>query len=270
VRCAAFTIVMSARAALAETVPDYISAAIADVGRPHIDRQRDTDRKPAEVVAFAGIEPGDKVADFLPGSGYFTKVLCRVVGDSGHLYAISVPSSQPESMATSTTESLGGGCTNVTTITLQSRIYPAPELYSPSDDPGGVYEYRASRLPAESFVAPEPLDVIWISQGYHALHNKELGAPNMRFVDATLLTALKPGGFLIIEDHAAKAGSGVRDTATLHRIDPEQVKREASAVGFIFIGESAVLRRADDPHTADAHQLADKADRFLLKFRRPL
>jgi len=81
--------------------------------------------------------------------------------------------------------------------------------------------------------------------------------------------ALKPGGVLMIEDHAAKPGSGARDTATLHRIDVEQVKKEVTDAGFLFVGESQVLRTADDPHTAKAHEMHDKTDRFLLKFRKP-
>jgi predicted methyltransferase len=32
--------------------------------------------------------------------------------------------------------------------------------------------------------------------------------------------ALKPGGVFLIVDHVAEAGSGMRDTDTLHRIDP--------------------------------------------------
>jgi predicted methyltransferase len=91
----------------------------------------------------------------------------------------------------------------------------------------------------------------------------------MLLVNQGLLNALKPGGILIVEDHAAEKGSGARDTQTLHRIDPEQVKKEAVAAGFIFVGESKLLRHADDPHIAKAHDMHDKTDRFLLKFRRP-
>jgi predicted methyltransferase len=254
-----------------DETPPYISAAIDDPNRPDADRQRDFGRKPAAVIAFAGLKPGDKVADFLPGTGYFAKIFCRVVGESGHVYAISVSRpGEDEPVA----EPLGGRCTNVSATILKSRHYPAPELHSDSDDPGWVYEYYASRLPVESFVAPEPLDVIWMSESYHDLHNKGLDnkgtdRPNMLWVDTALLTALKTGGILIIEDYAAQPGSRARDTERLHRIDVEQVKQEALAAGFEFIAASKVLYQANDPHTAKAHELLDKADRFLLKFRRP-
>jgi predicted methyltransferase len=46
----------------------------------------------------------------------------------------------------------------------------------------------------------------------------------MTAVSTAIYRALKPGGFYIVADHAAAAGSGQRDTETLHRIDPAQVK----------------------------------------------
>jgi len=271
--CSAFAVVALAQAQMpAKIIPAHISAAVADPNRPDTDRRRDADRKPAEVIAFAGLKPGDKVADFMPGNGYFTRIFCKAVGDAGHVYAISVPSAAT-STSKPTAATPGEDCKNVTASTLASRNFPAPELHSDSDDPGWVYEYWAHRLPVESFFAPEPLDMIWISENYHDLHSARFGAPNLppniQFVDAALLTALKPGGTLMIEDHVAKAGSGARDTETLHRIDPEQVKNEAILAGFEFVGQSNVLRHADDPHTAKAHEMHDKTDRFLFKFRKP-
>ena len=198
----------------------------------------------------------------MPGNGYFTRIFCKVVGDSGHVYAIAVPRNslaEPPSQA----------CTNVTTSTLQAEQRSAPELWSSNDDPGVVYEYLSRSPAAENFAAPEPLDLIWTSENYHDLHNESFGAPNMRVVNKALLKALKPGGILMIEDHAAAPGSGTRDTNTLHRIDARQVKKEVIAAGFVFVGESKVLRNARDPHTAKAHELHDKTDRFLLKFRKP-
>jgi predicted methyltransferase len=268
--------VLLAQTAGADAIPAYIAAAVADPSRPDTDRERDADRKPAEVIAFAGIKPDDKVADFLPGRGYFTKIFCKVVGDSGHVYAISVPRNPPAGSAANSApsdqpaaEPPGQACTNVTASTLQVQKRPAPELWSSSDDPGEVYEYWSFSPPAESFAAPEPLDLIWTSENYHDLHNKRFGSPNMLVVDKALLKALKPGGILMIEDHAAEAGSGARDTDTLHRIDPRQVKKEVIAAGFVFVGESKLLRHADDPHTAKAHEMHDKTDRFLFKFRKP-
>src|ERR1700691_4161311 len=77
----------NADAAGAQKVPVYVAAAVADPSRPEADKARDADRKPAEVIAFAGIKPGDKVADLIPGRGYFTRIFAKVVGPKGWVYA---------------------------------------------------------------------------------------------------------------------------------------------------------------------------------------
>ena len=83
--------------------------------------------------------------------------------------------------------------------------------------------------------------------------------------------ALKPGGIYFILDHATEPGAGTSETATLHRIDPETVKREVLAAGFVFVGSSNVLRQPGDPHTAKVFDPAirGRTDQFILKFRKP-
>ena len=64
-----------------------VTAAVADSGRPEADTKRDAGRKPAELVAFAGIHDGQKVVDLLPGGGYFTRIFAKTVGPKGFVYA---------------------------------------------------------------------------------------------------------------------------------------------------------------------------------------
>jgi predicted methyltransferase len=116
---------------------------------------------------------------------------------------------------------------------------------------------------------PEKLDLVWTSQNYHDVHNVpnvDVGAFNKAVFDA-----LKPGGIYIVLDHAAEPGSGFRDTASLHRIDADAVKKEVLAAGFQFVGESNVVRNPKDDHKLAIFDKAlhDKTDRFLLKFRKP-
>jgi len=219
----------------------------------------------ASIIAFAGLNPGDKVAQFLPPSGEFIQVLCKAVGNTGHVYAISAPATPAKIDAESEQRA---ACSNATAGILKSRNFPAPELYDAVGDPGAVYEYYQSRLPVESFVAPEPLDMILIADRYHDLHNKTFGTPNLTFVNTALFMALKSGGMLIVQDYAAKRASGMRDAAVLHRIEADYVKREVTTAGFEFVAESAALSDGSDLHTVNAHAV-NKADRFLLKFRKP-
>lgn len=231
----------------ADKVPAAVTAAVADAARPDADKARDADRKPAETVAFAGIKSGDHVAELFPGGGYFTRVLSKVVGEKGVVYAIApprrpdAPAGAPDPSAAVTALAADAGYKNIKVL---------------------------SQRPAELSL-PEPVDVVWTSLNYHDFHN----APNadMKAFNTTILNALKPGGVYIVIDHAAAKGSGARDTSTLHRIDAEAVKAEVTSAGFVLDGESDVLRHSGDDHTARVHEagIRGKTDQFLLKFHKP-
>jgi predicted methyltransferase len=81
----------AARAALAReaalALQGEIELAVAHPSRPASDTVRDAGRRPGEVLAFFGIEPGMRVADLMAGSGYYTELLARVVGSEGVVYA---------------------------------------------------------------------------------------------------------------------------------------------------------------------------------------
>ena len=98
-----------------------------------------------------------------------------------------------------------------------------------------------------------------------------MGPADMAKVNAAIFKALKPGGNYIVLDHAAEAGSGTRDTDTLHRIDPAVVKSEVTAAGFRFVSENNALRNPADPHTAKVFDksIRGHTDQFIYKFEKP-
>src|SRR5690349_14445960 len=83
---AALMIAAGAGAAWA-AVPANITAALADKGRPAADSAPDAARKPGDLLAYAGVKPGDKVADLIMGGGYFTRILAVAVGPKGQVVA---------------------------------------------------------------------------------------------------------------------------------------------------------------------------------------
>jgi predicted methyltransferase len=224
----------------AEAVPAAISAAVADAGRPAADKDRDADRKPAETLAFAGVKPGNQVVDFFPGGGYFTRIFSKIVGPKGHVTALT-PAGAPEK------------------FTLAAKAIAADPAYSnvtaAVENPSG--------LPAGS------IDLFFTAQNYHDLHDqKDL---DVVAFDKAVFAALKPGGTFLIVDHAATAGSGFKDTDTLHRIDVDAVKKEVESAGFTLKAQSDLLRNAADPHTAKVFDpsIRGKTDQFILKFEKP-
>ena len=62
---------------------------------------------------------------------------------------------------------------------------------------------------------------------------------------------------------------GTRDI--LHRIDQDEVRREVESVGFVYDGESQMLRNPQDPRTANVFDpsIRGHTDQFFLRFRKP-
>jgi predicted methyltransferase len=220
-----------------------IASAVGDPGRPAADIARDGARKPAEMLAFAGVKPGDTVLEILPGGGYFTRILSKAVGPSGHVYAATPPSKGPFAQPAASAISADPAYANVTVIEISGKAISA--------------------LP--------PVDVIWTAQNYHDMHLTALHL-DVIAMDKLWLSALKPGGVLMVIDHAALPGAPVTATADkLHRIDPAAARQELEAAGFIFDGSSEAIRNPADPHTAVVFDpsIRGKTDQFVYRFRKP-
>jgi len=228
-------------------IPDFVAAAVADPNRPDADRERDVNRKPAETLAFAGVRPGDQIAELLPGGGYFTRLFSKVVGSAGHVYAL-VPAPSPNAPA------------GTPDFAARVKALAADPNYS---NISVVVE------PFSQLKTPVPVDLVWTSQNYHDLHN--FPGLDLTVFNQLVFEALKPGGIYLILDHAAAPDSGAAETATLHRIDPKTVKKEVLAAGFVFVGSSDLLRNSTDPHTAKVFDpsIRGRTDQFILKFRKP-
>ena len=224
---------------------DLIASAVADPARPEDDRNRDDARKPAESLQFSGVRPGDAVVDFNASAGYFTRLFADVVGSRGHVYAIE-PVEIQQYIAKSTAE-LQGYAASHRNVTVSV----------------------ATAL--ESLHLPRKLDVFWISQNYHDLHNKYFGPVDLMAFNKAVFDALKPGGSYVVLDHTAAAGAPADVTETLHRIDPAAVRREVQAAGFVFESEGSFLANPADPRTIKVFDksIQGHTDQFILKFRKP-
>jgi predicted methyltransferase len=236
-----------AAAADAQAPAAAIANAVADPARPAADRARDAERKPAETVAFAGIKPGDRVLELVPGGGYYTRILSKLVGPTGNVYALT-----PAEILKVFPKAADG-----------SRAIAADPRYS---------NVSVLVAPASAMHLPRGLDVIWTTQNYHDLHlAKFFPDLDIRAYNRAMLAALKPGGIYFVSDHEAQPGSGLRDTE-LHRIDAEVVKSEVTRAGFTFDGESSALRNPGDAHTTNVFDPAirGRTDQFLFRFRRPV
>ncbi len=217
-------------AGFAQSLPAHVSTAVADPSRPAADKERDANRKPGEMLAFAEVKPGQKVMDLLPGAGYFTRILSNAVGSNGKVYAAT------SGQYAAQIEPVAKAYTNV-------QVVPPPIQAKP----------------------PEPLDLIFTAQNYHDLHLTQLNLDVAAFNKA-LYDALKPGGILVVVDHAAVAGADTKEVANkLHRIDPAQARKEIEAAGFQFVAENNSIRNPADPKTGNVFDpsIRGKTDQFV-------
>lgn len=220
------------------------AAGAAHAQQAMADALTDPALKRDEVIAFIGLKPGDKVADIV--AGRFVRALSVAVGPTGKVHAL-----EPAEVVKAYPAAVDG---------LKAMI-AAPEYAN----------VTLSTPPINSPALPSGLDVVFIRQNYHDLHDKVLGPADVPAFNKAVFAALKPGGVYVVLDHAAEAGSGLRDTGTLHRIDPATVKAEVLAAGFVFDGESPILANSGDDHTKNVFDpvVHGKTDQFLYRFRKP-
>ncbi len=218
----------------------HIASSVAAPARPAADTELDQYRKPAEMLAFAGVKPGMKIGELIPGGGYMTRVFSGAVGPAGKVYLFnSAPNAQRP-----------------------------PGFLALVEDKANYPNLAFIQTDFTTIPAPEPLDLVWTSQNYHDMHNPGRNL-DINAANKAVYGALKPGGVYVVLDH--QSADGVEFDAQLHRIDREKVKNEVLAAGFEYAGESDVLRNPADPRTAGVFDasIRRKTDQFILKFRKP-
>lgn len=230
---------------------DQYRSAIADIARPATDREQDAARKPGELLAFAQIDPGENVGDYIMGGGYLTRLLATAVGFEGKVYAF-----QPDEFIAFRPEY----------ATEQDQAV-APY----ADEEGNPVRVVPLRGPVTAPPFPEPLDTIVTVMNLHDLYIGAMPEGTGEKAIAALYAALKPGGTLVVVDHSATDGSGTNDADMLHRIDPQAALAALTKAGFVLEAESELYRHPDDPRTANVFDPAirGKTDQFALRLRKP-
>ena len=227
------------RAAAQGSTPDY-AALMAAPDRSDADRQADKRRDPVPFLAFAGLRPGMKVLDMGAGAGYSTELDARAVGPAGEVYGQNPPDFGERGKA--------AFAARLATPAMKNAV----SLARPFDDP----------------VPPDvhDLDVITFLFFYHDTTYMSVDRAQM---DRKLFAALKPGGLLVIADHAAKAGADISVGKSLHRIDEAVLRREVEAAGFRLIAEGAFWSHPEDTRDFTTQRPTGPVDEFVLKYQKP-
>lgn len=264
--------------ALAQSLaPADIKAIVASPDRSVADRTNDQRRHPEEMLAFIGIKPGWIALDLSAGGGYTTELLARAIGPTGKAYGQSRP--RPATPAPTPAAPEG----NANPSATPSAAAP-PSAGAPRPSPVALAErdskLRAANIAAAPIVAvvqpfedPVPaelvdgkLDIVTLMFNYHDLGflNVERAAMNK-----AVFKALKPGGLYVIADHSGRAGTGISESGTLHRIEEAFLRREVEAAGFKLAAEGNFLRNPNDPRDKNTPDPPMPKDEFVLKFAKP-
>jgi predicted methyltransferase len=233
----------SAQAAHHEAAETDLSALLASDSRSQADRDRDAGRKPAEVIAFAGIGAGMNVLDVIAASGYYTEVLSLAVGPEGH-------------------------------VTSQN---PARVLQMRDGANGKALDARLAdnRLPNVSQLVKDtndlsasdgPFDAALTALNLHDVYNNGGDAAGIAFMTAVYDT-LKTDGIFVVIDHEGATGN---DNKALHRIEKADAIRLAEAAGFFLEAEGDMFENAADDMTQHMRSegLRGHTQRFVLLLRK--
>jgi predicted methyltransferase len=231
---------LAARGTQAQTAPDY-AALIAAPDRSAADRAADKRRDPLPLLQFAGVRPGMKVLDMGAGAGYSTELMARAVAPNGVVYGQNPSNLFPKAMAA-----------------FQERM-KTPAMKD------AVADIR----PFDDPIPPDvhDLDLITFLFYYHDTTYMKVDRAEM---DRKMFAALKPGGFLVLADHSAKAGADISTGKTLHRIDEAIVRRELGAAGFKVAAEGNFWRVPGDTRDFSSQRPPSPVDAFVLKFQKPM
>jgi len=226
-----------------------IKEAVAAPDRSPENMKLDESRKPFEVLRYAGIREGMKVADLFGGNLYWAEMLSPAVGEKG-LVTVWVPTQFQSKEAKDAFYKFAAKAKNV--HLLESPM-ETPNL------PHNAYDFVLINLNYH--------DVYWRSEKYHI----PMMEPQKWL--KSVYNSVKRGGMVMVIDHVAEEDTGPRESVEKwHRIDPLVIRKDFKAVGFSMMGYSNFLRNREDDHKVSVFDpsVRGKTDRVVMRFRKPI
>ncbi|MBC7781868.1 MAG: class I SAM-dependent methyltransferase [Proteobacteria bacterium] len=178
----------------------YMGREIARVmgwqGASWLERaEREDEERPDRLLAGLELRPGMVVADIGAGTGYYTRRIATLVGDSGRVQAVDA---QPQMIALLSESIAKAGLRNVTTVQASS---------------------------TDSRLAPASIDLALMVDVYHEFEFPEE-------MMTSIVRALKPGGRLVFVEYRAEDPRV--PIKRLHKMSEAQVRAEAARHPLIW------------------------------------
>jgi predicted methyltransferase len=224
-----------------------IESALSNPMREQADIARDENRKPADLIKFMESGSGDAVLDLMSGGGYYTEVLSGVVGSEGKVVAhVSDFTNGRTNNALINHVAEEGRMENVEVMTADLN-----DLQLEENQFDAIYMVLGFH---DFYYVDDDWKQVEISQVLHELHE-----------------ALKPGGSIVVVDHAAAADASDDPEQGPHsRIGRSVMLRKFLAAGFKFAAEADFLENPEDDGTRDMFDptIRGETNRYIVKFVR--
>jgi len=245
----ALTLALAALAAAAPapvSTEAEIAAVLAAPDRNAADRERDARDRPAQTLGLLGLTRGMRVLDAFTGGGYYAEIAARVVGPSGSVRAHS-----------------NRAYLSFAGKDLEQRLAARP-----------IANLQRLDREIEELGLANEIDAALLVLAYHDAYWKPKEGEWTVTRDplmAALFRALRPGGRLLVIDHAAAAGSGSAAAQELHRIDEAFARADFERAGFRFVASSDALRNPADDRSKSVFEdaIRGKTDRFVTVLEKP-
>jgi len=153
-----------------------------------------------DVVDALDLDDGDRVADIGPGTGFYTRLFAREVGDTGTVYAVDIA---PDFLKHINASAEKAGLGNIVAVLGRRKRLTLPE---------------------------DSIDLAFTSNVYHHF---EYPAPMLE----SIYNALTPGGEFVVIDFKKVPGESPAFVMNHVRADKETVIDEARNAGFVLAEE---------------------------------
>jgi predicted methyltransferase len=220
---------------------EQAAAIVASPDRTAADRENDALRKPVELLAFIGVQPGMTALDVSAARGYTTELIARAVGPTGKVIGQSP-------------------------LPANGNAAP-PAAFAERQKNPQLANMQFVRRPFEDPVPPEfkgKLDLVTLMFNYHDMGHLHVDRAKL---NRSVYEGLKPGGMFVIADHSGRPGTGISESGTLHRIEEAFLIKEVEGAGFKLAARGDFLANPQDPR--DQAEPPFHKDEFVLKFVKP-
>ena len=268
-------------AAPVETAPEPSGIDAVLAAQPEAVQARYVYRKPAETMAFFGIEPGMTVVEALPGGGWYSKILLPYLGESGHLIGADYPYQLWMVNPNTTDQRREEKKTWVADWTAQAEGWRSPGDAS-------ISAFQMAEMP-ESMNGTA--DAVLFVRALHNLARWESAGGTLTSALQDAYNVLKPGGIVGVIQHEARpdmpdewadgsagylkrdfviaqmesVGFELVDSTDIHANDKDQPTID----DIVWRLPPGLSGSQDDPERREAMLAIGESNRMTLKFRKP-